>query len=153
MMHVEFCSYDGVDLKLRAARIRKHAQQVLPVMADGNAGELASPDNFTLEDVLRLVKPHESAVGVQKILQTDCEAGMLLKIRGEYCVIQASFLPVLQCLERNTAECIMEALERIRLSGEYAEQFAVKLFVVAADGATYNSKAFREMCRKKKKVC
>ena len=99
MMHVEFCSYDGVDLKLRAARIRKHAQQVLPVVMapDGNSGELASPDNFTLEDILRLVKPHESAVGVQKILQTDCEAGMLLEIRGEYYVIQASFLPAWQC--------------------------------------------------------
>ena len=103
LVYLETVSYDGVDFKLRSPQPWQFSVQksTAPVYSTGNAG-------------------------VFKILQSEAQITVLVRIDGKLFLTQCNLLSWLQCVDGNTGENTRACLLDSSLKSQHCEGFARK---------------------------
>jgi hypothetical protein len=135
LAYVEYASYDSADFKMR---IRQSVEEqvsnpglALPAPAPSAELALQPPP---LESGTIVLK-EENMIGTKNILQTACCVAVLLEINGRPAVIRGSQLTWLGSCDRNTSECYMAQLIKLRVATTTAEKFDRRVRVAVTDAA------------------
>ena len=134
--YMEFATYDGVDLSMEVrSNIVVHGREVATSAHSEGVGRSS-------DVAQRLVSAADSEVseGVMKLLNSEAAIMMLIRLKGKLMLLTGTFVSILQCVDRNTAECLLAAVKRLENGNGLHKQFKRALRIACTDGASYNIK-------------
>lgn len=111
--YFDFCSYDGVDLRVGLKAFKKQVVSAFPsVQPEGEQFPAGTHEMQLASDIIN--KRDSSALsGWSHVLQADSSVGMVIFVRGRYHFIRAHMLPVLLGMDTIAADTLLAAFSRI----------------------------------------